>query len=130
MGLAAIHGAMGTAVLAMALILAIGAAVVYLAGDRPAGARLARLVDATWVVTLVAAALAFVLGPLLLVTGRILVDPSHALYGVVLLASLPLVTVVGILRTPGPGHHPARYAWMAGGALLMAALALLLVLTG
>lgn len=118
------------AVLAMALLLALGAAFVFMAGDRPAGARLGRLIDATWVVTLVAAVLAFVLGPLLLATGRVLADPLHALYGVAVLASLPLFTVVGIARATGPGHHPSRYAWVAVGALVLAALAFLLGQTG
>lgn len=130
MELAAIHGALGMAVLVMALLLALGAALVFAAGDRPAGARLGRLVDATWVVTLVAAALAFILGPLLLATGRVLADPLHALYGVAALASLPLATVVGIARSTGPGHHPSRYAWVTGGALVMAALAFLLEQSG
>lgn len=124
------HGLLGwlAAWAAMAVVIAAGAA--HLTWGRPVWRGLALLADVLVVLVTVLVFAALFLGGLLLITGLQPDQPLHVFLGMAALATLPAAMAIGIWRDRGTGRSRQRDAWLMGGGVLLALLALLLVQSG
>jgi hypothetical protein len=127
----AVHGLLGSVLIAGSLVVVVAATWSWLAGRRSGG----RLDHRSATDRAVLAVLGVVvvggsLGVVLLITGSRPADPLHLLYGPAALVALPVAIGLG-LRGSGTGSARGRRdLWTAGGGLVLLGLGLRLLATG
>lgn len=130
-----LHGALGWALLALAVVLLLAAGWSYVIGRR-GGLRTHRfLVDRLALAAVGLAALGAALGLVLVVFGSRPSDVLHLVYGTAAVLVLPVAVVLGTparerAAAGGATRSPARDAWLAAGAAALAGIAIRLIGTG
>jgi hypothetical protein len=125
-----LHGSLGYLAVIAAVVVAMLAALTSVTLERRAGHTLALLTD---VLAIVAGLLVFgalFIGGLLIITGLRPDAAPHVVLAIAALAAMPVAAAVGLWSEQGTGRSRRRYRWLAGGAMVTAALGLALAATG
>lgn len=129
-GMSGLHGALGLLAIGAAVIVVVAAVATWLAWERRVGRTLALLTDVLVIIVTVLVFAAVFVGGLLLITGLRPGQTGHLILGIAALAVLPVAMAVGIWAEQGTGRSQRRYAWLTGGGVVLAVLALLLAQSG